>query len=506
MTTTPSGTRALQPDEQTEAILLSLAYLGPLTLEQLAQLTTIGKRTMQRRLTQGEDGLATRKLISRHEQGSSAAGTVTRGPSAWALTDAGHRSIRTLPQYPRTTLGRDAQYPARPATVRGPSVARHDALVAATLITLIDGARERGGVTGVFAHPEFKVAPTQPAPWADALLAFHHAAPQSGLHPLPWTRDWPTPAQRHQTLLLEVDRDTEPPATISGKAQAYRRVWEAPDWRAWWGRHYGALPSIVWVVPDATRLATVQRCWVDAWPTGSWLLATVDEVAEHRWRWWHQGTLVDARLFPTLASLQPRVAAARPAPPVVPEPQASAAPSVTASPSPSEAPTVPAPALRALPVPPLPVASTVRHRVQPVRLLPTSPSGLWWLGMHRLSSGVGIGAEYAAAMGAQRGGVLPSLLMLVGTAIGGGVLCLLLSAIVVCWLVCRVLQQLARRIWRDAMIVLPNGQVNPRYLVLLARVLLVTIFCGLLPAMLWSWQLTRHDHEAQMPRVIVVKE
>lgn len=64
MTTQPSLQR-LTPDEQELSLLLSLAYLGQLTLDQLARLTQCSARTLQRRLTQDADSLVKRAWVER---------------------------------------------------------------------------------------------------------------------------------------------------------------------------------------------------------------------------------------------------------------------------------------------------------------------------------------------------------------------------------------------------------------------------------------------------------
>jgi hypothetical protein len=241
MTQQQAGQPHLRPDDQETAVLLSLAYLGQLTLAQLARLLLTSERTIQRRLTQDADSLAKRGLIVRIDRagGSDDSGMPTRGVALWRLTDEGHRSIRTHAQYPSNNLGHDEQYPARPAAIRKGRL-EHDAMVAETVVCLVEAARTRGGgLSGVFARLELKLNPFHSTPWADALVICHIAPEQLCPHPIPWTRDLPTGGERDWTFMVELDRATEPLATIGGKAREYATMMADQRWRRHWEERFG---------------------------------------------------------------------------------------------------------------------------------------------------------------------------------------------------------------------------------------------------------------------------
>jgi hypothetical protein len=188
-----AGQPRLTPEDQETAVLLSLAYLGQLTLAQLARLLLASERTIQRRLTQDNDSLAKRGLIARIDRaGGNGDGMPTRGVAWWRLTEEGHRYIRTHGQFPSNNLGHDEQYPARPAAIRKGRL-QHDSLVAETVICLVEAARAQGReLSGLFARLELKLNPFHSAPWADALVVCHTTQGQPDSHPIPWTRNRPT--------------------------------------------------------------------------------------------------------------------------------------------------------------------------------------------------------------------------------------------------------------------------------------------------------------------------
>lgn len=522
-------TDRLTPADQEAAILLSLAYLGRLALVQLAQLTSIHERSVRRRMTQESDSLQKQGLVARSDRGGfdASTGAPSRAASVWGLTEKGERHIRSWEQYPRSVLGTAAQYPARLAATRGDSVARHDALVVATLVALIVAARERSdGLTGVFARLEQKVSPFQPAPWADALLALHLSPPQPQRHPLPWTRNKPVAGEQQRTLLLEIDRGTEPAATIAGKAQEYRRAWEDDRWQTWWRDHYGALPHIVWVVPDAARRAVVQRCWATAWPQGRWYLATVAEAQANTWQRWNAGEVATVQFFVPVTPPAPQPVAARPAatvtPPAAPALPTGAAPTARAQAAPAGVPqsrvasqttpaTLPSGApLRPAHAAPVMVSPAVLPAREPRRdeRNPSPWQDLRWA-FWELAGVIGTAERWTAErVMARRGGLLPGMLLLLTTLLLGVAAVYCLVAVALLWLLCGTLETLGRRVWRDARVVRADGTANPRLLRGLASILVVMVLCGLLPLLTWRvvGLLDREVAEPLRPRVITVLE
>lgn len=307
MTQQQAGQHRLTPEEQETAVLLSLAYLGLLTLPQLARLLLTSERTIQRRLTQDDDSLAKRGLVARVDRaaGVDQRGVPTRGVAWWQLTDEGQRAIRSHAQYPSNHLGHNEQYPARPALVRK-GRQEHDSLVAETVICLLEAARAQGqSVSGVFARLELKLNPFHSAPWADALVVYHTAVGQPGAHPIPWTRDLPTSAESDFAFVVELDRATEPLATLGGKAVEYKTMFEDYRWQRHWSERFGpSLPRILWVVPNAQRGAQVQRVWQEQWPEGRWYIATLDEMRNNAWQRSLGGERTTTPFFKQLAPAQ----------------------------------------------------------------------------------------------------------------------------------------------------------------------------------------------------------
>lgn len=292
MTQQQAGQPRLTPEDQETAVLLSLAYLGQLTLAQLARLLLTSERTIQRRLTQDADSLAKRGLIARIDRagGSDNSGMPTRGVALWRLTDEGHRSIRTHAQYPSNNLGHVEQYPARPAAIRKRRL-EHDALVAETVVCLVEAARaQSSGFSGVFARLELKLNPFHSAPWADALIVCHIGPEHANAHPIPWTRDLPTGGERDWVFFVELDRATEPLATIGGKAREYATMMADVRWRRHWEERFGGRqPRLLWVVPDARRCTQVQQVWQEIWPGGQWYITTFEELRSNSWQRFRAG-------------------------------------------------------------------------------------------------------------------------------------------------------------------------------------------------------------------------
>lgn len=295
-----AGQPRLTPDDQETAVLLSLAYLGQLTLAQLARLLLTSERTIQRRLTQDADSLTKRGLITRIDRAGVVddSGMPSRGVAWWRLTEEGHRHIRTHAQYPSNSLGHDEQYPARPAAIRKGRL-QHDSLVAETVVCLVEAARAQGrSLSGVFARLELKLNPFHSAPWADALVVCHTSQEQSGSHPTPWTRNMATGAEDDWAFVVELDRATEPLATIGGKAREYATMMGDQRWKQHWTERFGSqLPRILWVVPNAQRGEQVQRVWQEHWPEGRWYIATPEQLRSNSWQRSLSGERETVRFF-----------------------------------------------------------------------------------------------------------------------------------------------------------------------------------------------------------------
>lgn len=299
--------RTLPKDEQTLALLLSLAYLGQLTRSQMSRLLCVSEGTIQRRLTQDADSLVSRGLVERLDQADydHTTGTATRLPSAWQLTSAGIAHITHHEQFPANVLGKDEQFLARLNRIRKGTSA-HDRQLAETIICLIEDAREHWCITGIFIRYEMKLNPFRRAPIADAVVILSvKDTSETPRHPLPFTRDKPV---RHDddgcvVLVLEMDMDTEPLATIQGKAIAYGQMIYDQRWEHAWKASFGSPFELLWVVPTVRRRDAVRETWMTQVPQMPFLIATFADVSENRWQFFNGRNVTQLMLFAPLPSL-----------------------------------------------------------------------------------------------------------------------------------------------------------------------------------------------------------
>lgn len=291
-------------------------------------------------------------------------------------------------------------------------------------------------------------------------------------------------------MLLEIDCATEPAATLTSKATAYRRVWAEGAWQNTWAARYGAPPTILWVVPDAARRDLVQRCWKQSWPQGTWMIATSAELQANSAYCWEQGQL---HVVPLFAPLQAPVPTPAPAAPQVAASQSAGtrrtgSPSSTATPPPptvaslpvgTEPPVAPQRPVPALPTPtaaPLAVVTLAaaphpRRIVRALRQLATRgvPAAVAWTNTALLS-------HWSSA--------LLGLMLLVMVMVGAALTVYLLLAAALLQGLLNGVQTLVRHTWRTARLVGDDGQRTPRWRAVGARVLQVWLI-GLALAPLW---------------------
>lgn len=305
MTRTPS-LRTPPKDEQSLALLLALAYLGQLTLHQMSRLLCVSEGTIHRRITQDNDSLTRRGFIERLDQADydHASGTATRTPSSWRLTDAGIAHIKHHAQFPANAIGQDEQFPARLNLIRKGTV-EHDRQLAETIICLIETARERWCITGIFIRFEMKLNPFHRAPIADAVVVFsgNPTTPSDPRHPLPFTRDKPVRDEACVVFVLEMDMDTEPIATINGKAIAYGKMIYDRRWQQAWRSQFGAPFHLLWVVPTPRRRDAIGACWVAQLPRMPFSITTFSDVPQNLWHHAAHGQVQPVALFPVAACL-----------------------------------------------------------------------------------------------------------------------------------------------------------------------------------------------------------
>jgi|GEM_PF-2216576 len=293
------------PVQRAHAVLLALAWLGPLTRIQMQQLCLKhqSQKTMQRllRALERHDPPLIRKDVRATYD---AAHRVTRPqPALWFLTDAGRQTIARDPRYPRR-VQRD-HYPAKVHGPRGPHLRAHDLLTTATVVAILRMAMSQA-LTGVFVTCETRLDWQQPAPLLDALLLLHHHGQLASPDQIPWTRDPATGDEQIVCFALESDRGTEGDAMIAAKARAYLAVFTDPTWPERWASTFPVThPRVVWNVSSAARLHAIDQLWRQVWSQGWWALTTPDLLATGMVIWSLPGMQRTEPLFgPTLAALR----------------------------------------------------------------------------------------------------------------------------------------------------------------------------------------------------------
>ncbi len=200
----------------------------------------------------------------------------------WSLTKQGLALGTNL-------VGQDLQT----VGVRSPQVLAHDGMVVDTCARLIDLARP-AGLSSVYVQREARVeyqTLTGQIAWLnmDAVVYIRTADGAPMLPGVPWTAHGPMPHERTHRFAIEADNGTEGDSVIVAKARAYQAAERTAK--------LDTLPTVVWVVRDAERRQRIHRLWQQAWPAGSWLLATTDEVAQAVWWQYRTGQLRMVHVF-----------------------------------------------------------------------------------------------------------------------------------------------------------------------------------------------------------------
>jgi len=177
--------------------------------------------------------------------------------------------------------------------VRSRQVLSHDGMVVNTCAQLIDLARPHG-LSSVYVQREARVeyqTPTQQIAWLnmDAVVYVRTAVDAPALPGVPWTTHGPLPHERTERFAIEADGGTEGDSVIAAKARAYAAAQQTAK--------LDTLPTVVWVVRDADRRKRIHRLWHQAWPDGTWLLATTDEVEQGVWWQYRDGAVQAVSLF-----------------------------------------------------------------------------------------------------------------------------------------------------------------------------------------------------------------
>jgi hypothetical protein len=403
---TEADVSATEPAVDPAAVLLSLAWLGELTLDHVRRLHFPERRepTVRRllaRLKQHDPPLI--QLRRRAARVSAGAGqrTATRTqepvtrplPGVWSLTPGGHELVRKHAQYPLKDT--KAQYQARAVGNRRKQLLEHDLLLADLVVKMIELTRPC--LSGIYVGHELRLDPDSPRPLMDGLIVLHFDGALILPGSVPWTKDLATPHERQVRCAIEIDRGTEPIATIAAKAHAYRNVFTNERWYAWWETRYGQRPVILWVVPDEARLQAVWHNWAQTWPEGWFTIATVADVTANCWHWYEQGRTTQRGLFANLGRTLARPVPTEPATlvtgfstaatsgvlPAQPEPAARPAGVMSATVTPEVQPSVATPVPGIVIPPARPERIIEMPRPEEYGLMPTTRSRrtaiLWWL-------------------------------------------------------------------------------------------------------------------------------
>jgi Replication-relaxation/Bacterial SH3 domain len=310
---TEADISATEPAVDPASVLLSLSWLGELTLNHIRRLHFPERqeptvRRLLTRLKQHDPPLIQLRRravrVSAEAENGRAAHIqepVTRPlPGVWSLTPSGHELVRRHAQYPLKDA--KAQYQARAVGQRRKQILEHDLLLVDLVVKMIEVTRQ--WLSGIYVGHDLRLDPESPRPVMDGLIVLHFEEGPLPPGSVPWTKDRATPHERQARCAVEIDRGTEPIATIAAKAQAYQSVFTNERWYAWWQARYAQRPVILWVVPDEARLEAVRQTWMQAWPDGRFMIATVQGVAEDRWLRYDQGRTSQRGLFANLARTQ----------------------------------------------------------------------------------------------------------------------------------------------------------------------------------------------------------
>ena len=215
---------------------------------------------------------------------------------AYRLSARGHELVVNDPRYPVQT-GID-EYRTRLPNPDTTQVQEHDLMGTEAISWLVVLARG-GGLSGMFLRREQQLDPQARAPRIDAVLVCHFGGPQLADGAFAWTKNPPADDEQRVPLALEIDRNTEAISVIRGKAVRYQEALERQRTQDYWATHYGRTPIIFWIAPTERRVAAIHRVWQEAWPEGSWAIATIDDLAHGRCRIYtgQDATMARVRLF-----------------------------------------------------------------------------------------------------------------------------------------------------------------------------------------------------------------
>jgi len=266
-------------------LLISLALLGEATKEHLLGFHFPGSPI--RRIERHLQPLVAQGLIERRARYTfdTQRGVPVPNAHAYRLSARGHELVANDPRYPVQT-GTD-EYRVRLPNPDTTLVLEHDLLGTEAIAWLVVLARG-GGLSGMFLRREQQLDPQSRAPRIDAVLVLHFGGPQVADGAFVWTKNPPVDGEVRWPLALEIDRNTEAISVIRGKAVRYQEALSRQRTHDYWEERYGRVPVIVWIAPTERRLQAIHRVWMEAWPGGTWALATAETLSQGRC-WIYQG-------------------------------------------------------------------------------------------------------------------------------------------------------------------------------------------------------------------------
>ena len=282
---TPKPLRGVSVDlsRDMRSILISLAWLGELSTEQIQRLWGWSRDKAGRtlRLLKSDNYVARRMLM---RPGRSTYNLTTRQAALWSLTEAARVQIR-----------QDNRFPPKYLPPRDRRVATHDWHTSDIFTRVIELAREYTPVlSGVRVEREFRLDPKRTRPIVDLLIMLRFGG--RDLEPVYSGIPWPAApyfaSDRRRRYALENDRNTEEIYDLAEKALSYRET-NTPEWRA----TYGMFPIPMIVTTNVRRMNAIHAEWARLWPEGLWLITTDAGVAADVWRSHEAGKCWRRHLF-----------------------------------------------------------------------------------------------------------------------------------------------------------------------------------------------------------------
>lgn len=247
--------------DQTELdILRSLGRFEFMTAHWVGMLHFWGKHrnTVHRSLTQLEKAGFVWRIRTDVFRG----GLRGRSPYVYGLSKEGFEYLSWHDQEVDRAMLDRLKYRSRHGLTVGRATLLHDLRAAEWAVGMVHALRFSPRLEQIYVQVEYT---TQDQRFDAFVLARLHKTPlaiRPNLMHIPW---WDTNEQVGQPDLvafaLEVDRGTESPKIIQGKAEQYRDL----ALSGFYQRQFGTYAQPVFLVPDQARLLKISSIWAKAW-------------------------------------------------------------------------------------------------------------------------------------------------------------------------------------------------------------------------------------------------